>query len=274
MAAPFVLVTSTPGDTDIVSQFPTLDRADKGVIQAWINTDHNVDGTHTKAQFVQVGTLLSDGTTTTVLPTPASNRTAIYRATDGALKTIRGEDSTVEFLGGVPPGFIGHTASATIPQGWLLCDGSAVSRSTFARLFTALGTLYGTGDGSTTFNVPDLRGRAIFGKDSASRITVAGGNFDGTVLGGTGGLQNHVLTTPELPAHNHAITDPGHTHTVPNGASTLVTYGGGGGGSFVGGTGSQVTGNSVTGITINNTGSGTALTILPPAIILNPIIRT
>lgn len=280
-AAPFKLITTTPGDTDIVSQFPNLDRGDKDVVQSWLNIDHNVDGTHSKAQLVQVGVLLSDGTTTVAAPTPAASRTAIYRDTDGALKTKRGEDSTVEFLGGVPPGFIGHTASATIPQGWLLCDGSAVSRSTFARLFTALGTLYGAGDGSTTFNVPDLRGRAIFGKDGASRITVAGGNFDGTVLGGVGGLQNQAILQANLPNVNFTVTATAaaHTHTYfvfltsevnSNGGTSP---GAGGNSSAVSHTTGSTGPLAVTG-TAASGGSGTALPTVPPAIILNPIIRT
>lgn len=283
MAAPFILITSTPGDTDIVSQFPTLDRNDKAIIQTWINTDHNVDGTHSKAQLVQVGVLLSDGTTTVAAPTPAASRTAIYRDTDGALKTIRGEDSTVEFLGGVPPGFIGHTASSTIPTGWLLCDGSAVSRSTFARLFTAIGILYGAGDLSSTFNLPDLRGRSIFGKDGASRITVAGGNFDGTVVGGTGGVQSSVVNKINLAAFALNVTDPGHANLIKQRSVGDFGFAAQAAGPLsalsdaapgVSGSNNGTTEVATTGITVASGGSSTPLSIIPPAIILNPIIRT
>lgn len=278
MAAPFVLVTSTPGDTDIVSQFPTLDRADKVIIQTWINTDHNVDGTHTQASFVQVGTLLSDGTTTTVAPTPANNRTAIFRDTDGALKTKRGEDSTVEFLGGVPPGFVGFTASSTIPNGWLLADSSPVSRSTFARLFTAIGTLYGAGDGSTTFNLPDLRGRVLGARDtSAGRITVAGGNFDGTVLGSSGGTQSKTIVAANVPQLTFTGTATG---TMTSTQSDYLTFfsnlaGGGGGAALAQTNGFRaVTMPSITPAGTVNTGSvNTPLPVLPPIIMLNGIIR-
>lgn len=70
-----------------------------------------------------------------------------------------------------------------------MCDGSAVSRTTYATLFTAIGTAYGTGDGSTTFNIPDLRGRIAVGKNAATFST----------LGATGGEETHTLTTPEIP---------------------------------------------------------------------------
>src|SRR5258708_4642607 len=89
----------------------------------------------------------------------------------------------LDFTGSTPP-----TSSSFSPAG------QAISRTTYAIYFglPGVGTTYGAGDGSTTFNVPDLRGRAVFGLDNlngsaANRITVAGGNFDGTVLGGAGG---------------------------------------------------------------------------------------
>jgi len=77
---------------------------------------------------------------------------------------------------GADVGDIKANANAAIPAGWLACGGQAVSRSTYAALFLAIGTLYGAGNGSTTFNVPDLRGRALFGKDNmggsaANRLT-------------------------------------------------------------------------------------------------------
>ena len=74
-----------------------------------------------------------------------------------------------------------------------MADGSAVSRSTYASLYAAIGTTYGAGDGSTTFNLPDLRGRVAVGKN--------GGTF-GT-LGATGGAETHTLTIGQMPKHNH-----------------------------------------------------------------------
>jgi microcystin-dependent protein len=84
--------------------------------------------------------------------------------------------------------------TASVPTGWLLCDGSAVSRTTYAALFAILSTTYGVGDGSTTFNLPDLRGRVPVGKNS--------GTF--SPLGATGGEETHTLTTPEIPSHTHS----------------------------------------------------------------------
>lgn len=108
----------------------------------------------------------------------------------------------------VPSGTVLDYAGPTAPSGWTECDGSAVSRTTFATLFTAIGTTWGIGDGSTTFNVPDLRRRATVGRGGAGTGTL------GNALGNTGGEENHVLSVGELATHNHTVTDPGHTHTV------------------------------------------------------------
>lgn len=104
-----------------------------------------------------------------------------------------------------PAGVVLPFAGSTAPTGWLLCFGQAVSRTTYAALFTALGTTYGAGDGSTTFALPDLRGRVPGGKDNmggtaASRLTTAGAGVDGVTLGASGGAQTHTITTAQLPA--------------------------------------------------------------------------
>lgn len=100
-------------------------------------------------------------------------------------------------------------AGASPPAGWLLCYGQAVSRSTYSALYNVVGDTYGTGDGSTTFNVPDLRGRTLIGIDTmggsaASRIAAA------TTLGYSAGVETHLhttgdftLTSNEMPAHTH-----------------------------------------------------------------------
>jgi len=91
-------------------------------------------------------------------------------------------------------------AGSAAPTGWLLSYGQAISRTTYAALFTAIGTTYGVGDGGTTFNVPDMRGRVVAGKDdmggtSANRLTNAvTGGVDGDALGGTGGTESYLLT--------------------------------------------------------------------------------
>src|SRR5688572_13618888 len=92
----------------------------------------------------------------------------------------------------LPVGTVFPYAGGSAPDGYLLCDGSAVSRTTYAALFTAIGGNYGAGDGSTTFNLPDLRGRVVAGKDdmggsSANRLTDANDGLNGDTLGDTGG---------------------------------------------------------------------------------------
>ncbi len=112
--------------------------------------------------------------------------------------------------GFVPAGMIAPFAGGTPPAGWLFCDGSAVSRTVFGVLFSAIGTTFGPGDGATTFNLPDLRGRAVIGKDdqggvSAGRVTAGNSGLNATVLGAGGG--NELIH-----GHFHGIVDAAHTH--------------------------------------------------------------
>lgn len=100
-------------------------------------------------------------------------------------------------------GIIQMFAGATPPTGWLVCDGSAISRTTYATLFAAIGTTWGAGDGSTTFNIPDLRGRAPIGAGTGTNLTAR-------TLGGKLGEETHALTAGEtgLRAHTHSFTQP------------------------------------------------------------------
>jgi microcystin-dependent protein len=101
-------------------------------------------------------------------------------------------------------------------------SGQAISRTTYAALFALMGTTYGAGDGSTTFNLPSLGGRLLAcrenmnGAGAEGRITPAGSGIAGTTLGATGGAQNVVLGVGEIPSHAHAnsLSDPGHAHGV------------------------------------------------------------
>lgn len=98
----------------------------------------------------------------------------------------------VEFPGMLMPiGSIVAYAGSSAPTGWVLCDGAALSRTTYATLFAAVSTNFGTGDGSTTFNVPDLRGRVLVGKDdmggvAANRVTTGNEGLDGGTLAAAG----------------------------------------------------------------------------------------
>jgi microcystin-dependent protein len=93
-------------------------------------------------------------------------------------------------------------AGATAPTGFLMCDGSAVSRTTYSALFAVIGTTYGTGDGSTTFNLPDMSGRVPIGASSLH------------VLGTSGGEEGHVLLEAELPSHDHTVPAHGHGNDI------------------------------------------------------------
>ena len=174
---------------------------------------------------------------------------------------------------GVPAGVMAPFAGTAAPGGWLLCAGQAISRTTYAPLFAVLGTTYGSGDGSSTFNLPDMRGRAVFGVDNmggaaANRVTSAVSGITGTSLGAAGGDQRMHL-------HNHTatVTDPGHTHSLP----TMRSYGGPIGGPWSNGGSStelNATGSAATGVSVAvaNAGSGSSQN-MPPAIMLNWIVK-
>ena len=151
-----------------------------------------------------------------------------------------------------PPGILLAYGGASAPTGWLLCDGTAVSRSVYSLLFGAIGTQYGAGDGSTTFNVPDLRGRVPIG------YAASGGHNDVSVLGNNDG----VALANRRPKHRHTP----HTHGVPEGNlgwSTSMTAGG-----------SNLQSNVTT--TSADGGSGNANDSLdaPAYLVMNFIIKT
>ncbi len=110
----------------------------------------------------------------------------------------------------MPAGSIQPWPSDTIPDGWLLCNGQAVSRATYSDLFNAIGTSFGVGNGTTTFNVPNILGRTIVGKDSTQT------EFD--TLGETGGAKTHSLTDAQIPYHTHSgtttTTGSSHRHWI------------------------------------------------------------
>ena len=150
----------------------------------------------------------------------------------------------------------------SLPAGWLLCNGQAVSRSTFAALFAAVGTVYGVGNGTTTFNLPDLRGRTIAGKDnmggtSANLLT----DPLADTLGGGFGAETHLLTAAQIPAHTHTYSDK----YVQNGA----------GGADLGPANTNVTSQFTdqTGRVSGSAGGGLSHANVQPTMVLNMMIK-
>lgn len=177
----------------------------------------------------------------------------------------------------IPSGIVLPFAGASAPTGYLLCYGQAISRTANPALFTAIDTTYGDGDGSSTFNLPDLRGRSISGEDdmggaAANRITSAISGIDGVTLGAVGGNQS-------LQSHNHSasVSDSGHAHVIQTNANTSS----GGIGNIVtaantGAAGSTFNSNAATtgiSVGIGNTGAGSSQN-MPPTMIMNFIIKT
>jgi microcystin-dependent protein len=188
--------------------------------------------------------------------------------------------------GATPVGAVSDYAGSTAPTGWLLCYGQAVSRSTYSALFAVISTDYGVGDGSTTFNVPDCRGRVVAGQDdmggtSANRLTGLTDGVNGDTLGGTGGLESTTLAAANLPNTTLTVTDAGHSHNVnyntnnfsTAGGTTAVTIiGSAGGTSGGGGAVNATTGISVAIDSTARGGAQTAINSVQPTIILNKII--
>lgn len=112
-------------------------------------------------------------------------------------------------------GIILPRGTETVPSGWLLCNGAAVSRTTFATLFAIIGTTFGAGDGSTTFNVPDIRGRAPLGTGQGAGLT-------NRVIAGTGGFETVSLTGAQVGPHSHGVTTTPHTHAASNSSTDGV----------------------------------------------------
>jgi microcystin-dependent protein len=205
----------------------------------------------------------------------AANLNSNFAALDqriAALEAGLPSGTVISYAG--PSGATADAGAAGIPSGWLLCDGSAVSRTTYAALFAAVGINYGGGDGINTFNLPDLRGRTVIGAGHGAGLTAR-------TVAQTLGEETHTLTTAEMPMHTHALTDPGHSHSVstPSGSAFGVALNGAQCGVYCGtqqqsmAFAAATAGASPTGITIGQTGGSGAHNTMQPSIVLNYLIK-
>lgn len=257
------MASGLPGISPTVETSKTGDTATITITD--VNGEHEVE--------------LEDGFSPTITPSKTGGVTTLTIVDDEGTKTATINDG-IDLTGGVPTngviGFDGNAedipngyevapfieapigsislfAGSTAPSGYLICDGSAVSRTTYSGLFDVINTTYGTGDGSTTFNLPNLKGKVPVGLDSNDT------SFDS--LGETGGEKNHTLITDEIPAHYHNagegkefIKNTGETFGYGTGASTSIAVS---------------TKDALTG----STGGGQAHNNLQPYIVMNYIIK-
>ena len=168
------------------------------------------------------------------------NDGTIYFVKDGTPESLIVNDSS-------PIGAMQAYGGDTAPEGWLICDGSLVSRTTYSELFAVIGETYGAGDGNTTFNLPDLRGRAIIGEGTGTATDATAHS-----LGDAGGKETHTLDVTEMPSHNHSGSTLGWT------PSNM-----GSGNAF----------RAVTDGNTNNTGGGLAHNNMQPYLVCNYIIK-
>lgn len=265
---PFDINALVPEDDDIVSQYPLTERTFRDIVESWLLVGHNTQGRHKP--------LALDNSAD---PSGIANVTQIWPGTTSGALRYRIGTGDAEYL--LPPGIIVPYAGSTAPVGWSLCDGSTLSRTTFSLLFAAIGTSFGSGDGSTTFHKPNLKGRIPVGKDdmggsAAGLVTSTTFSPNGTTLGAVGGAQVITLASSEVPATavTVVITDPGHAHVISNISFTIAGDSGQARWNQTGGS-TRNTDAATTGITAAGTvqGGGGAHNNMPPGLIVNYIIK-
>jgi microcystin-dependent protein len=198
-------------------------------------------------------------------------------------------------FGTVPVGAVTPYAASSAPAGWLACDGSAVSRTTYSRLFAVIGTTYGAGNGTTTFNLPNMVDRMAVGSGSTYTLASTGGSASTTLASGNLPSHSHSFsdTSDSQGSHSHSLsgstTSDSHSHSVGNqssrsdilagGGTTTASTGGGSTGSdahshTLSGTAASAGGHThtVSGTT-GATGSSSAFSTISPYLALRYIIR-
>lgn len=260
---PFTGDTSNPADNGIVAQFPTNERTHRDEIISYLDVEHDINtGYHA---FQRLTT-----TAKNALSSPPAGM-LVYDTTLGLAQINTGTSGapvwTAVFV--EPAGFIKDFAGTSAPTGYLACDGSAVSRTTYAALFAAIGTTWGAGDGSTTFNLPNFQRRSTVGSGGTGTPALA------NTVGSTGGEETHTLTAAEsaILTYTSNVTDPGHSHVIDNvvGATGNAEVGAAGNNSGGVATHAATTGISVA--TSSNAGGGAHNTYHPVAVVLK-VIKT
>ena len=181
-------------------------------ITVWMQELHGLLGTTTEASTAHAPIVspFFVGDPRAPTPLPGDN--------DSSLATTAFVQAALVGVGAaIASGVILDYAGTVAPAGYLLCNGQAVNRVTYAGLFAAIGTTYNVGgEAGTDFRVPDLRGRVTASLDASgsNRLTIAEAGFDGTILGATGGTQTYALTLAQLASHQHAGAD--HLHNLTN----------------------------------------------------------
>ena len=262
-------------DWPLTIYIPFDQEAQEGFIRGWLST--------TRSTLLKFGHWFKKDN-----PSVGKNAWNIFDgSSDIRIGVVNPTDHTVA-MDCMPAGVVLPYAGATAPTGFLLCYGQAISRTTYAVLFAAIGTTYGAGDGSTTFNLPDLRGRAAFGKGDMGGVEAGRLNsVIGSALGATGGAQLEAagvsvsvsggisgFTGGSLGVHVDGYTTSGaDNHTNATGGGSDVAAGNHGHSVSADGatSGSLVVGGSFSG---SGSGATAAVTNVPPAIVLNQIIST
>ena len=238
-----------------------LNRIEDGITATTVKAD----AAATATALAAVKSTADAAATATALA--AVKTTADAAATSTALADVKATAdaaaTATALAAAVPVGVVQMWAGASAPSGWLLCQGQAVSRTTYAALFAVCGTAYGAGNGSGTFNLPDLRARMPLGLNST-------GTFN--ALGKTGGEENHTLTTAEMASHTHDFaggvsfswgTNMGDVHILDTGSAAA-------GPSTVA---NSLYTNSGKWDKTAATGGGGAHNNMPPYMVMNFIIR-
>lgn len=173
----------------------------------------------------------------------------------------------------IPVGSLMPYAGASAPTGWLLCDGSAVSQATYAGLYAVIGTTYGA-PGGGNFNLPDLRGKSPLGVNNGGLPNGENGSYSTRNRADSGGEETHVISTAEMPSHQHggsnsyAVTVWQGVASPPSSGSSEILGGTGG----TGASGTTPPGAEIAGST-GSAGSGSAHNTMHPYVVVNYIIK-